>query len=123
MDIELELIKVNATAVLNNIFFETDKYDLKEKSITELQEVVRFLQNNPKLRVEIGGHTDNVGTAAYNLQLSQKRAQSVANYLIQLRIESVRIIQKGYGAMQPVKPNDSDENRRVNRRIEFKILN
>ncbi len=122
VNIELELIKTNATAVLNNVFFETDRYDLKEKSLTELQEVARFLLDNPKIRVEIGGHTDNVGTAAYNFQLSQKRAQSVASYMVRQGIESSRIIQKGYGSQQPVKPNDTEENRRVNRRIEFKIV-
>ncbi len=123
VDIDLDEIKINARAVLNNIFFETDKYDLKEKSVTELQEVVRFLNANPTLRVEIGGHTDNVGSAPYNLQLSEKRAQSVANYLVQHGIDSARIVQKGYGAQQPVKPNDTEENRQANRRIEFKILN
>jgi len=123
VDIDLEEMKINATAVLNNLFFETDKYDLKEKSFTELQEVVRFLNANPKLRVEIGGHTDNIGSAPYNLQLSQKRAQTVATYLVQQGVDIARIIQKGYGAQQPVKPNDTEENRQANRRIEFKILN
>lgn len=122
VNIELEEIKANATAVLNNIFFETDKYDLKEKSVTELQEVARFLKDNPAIRVEIGGHTDNVGAATYNLQLSQKRAQSVASYLVSQGVGSSRIVQKGYGSQQPVRPNDSEENRQANRRIEFKIL-
>ena len=123
VDIDLDEMKINAKAVLNNVFFETDKYDLKEKSVTELQEVVRFLNLNPKIRVEIGGHTDNVGSASYNLQLSEKRAQSVANYLVQQGIDVTRIIQKGYGAQQPVRPNDTEDNRQANRRIEFKILN
>jgi len=123
VDIDLDEMKINAKAVLNNLFFETDKYDLKEKSVTELQEVVRFLNANPKIRVEIGGHTDNVGSASYNLQLSEKRAQSVANYLVQQGIDVTRIIQKGYGAQQPVRPNDTEDNRQANRRIEFKILN
>jgi outer membrane protein OmpA-like peptidoglycan-associated protein len=122
LDIELEEMKVDATAVLNNIFFETDQYDLKDKSITELQEVVRFLMNNPLIRVEIGGHTDNVGPVPYNLQLSQKRAQSVANHLIAHGINQNRILQKGYGPNQPVKPNDNEENRQANRRIEFKLI-
>src|SRR5260221_4672495 len=123
VDIDLDEMKINAKAVLNNVFFETDKYDLKEKSGTELQEVVRFLNLNPKIRVEIGGHTDNVGSASYNLQLSEKRAQSVANYLVQQGIDVTRIIQKGYGAQQPVRPNDTEDSRQANRRIEFKILN
>ena len=114
---------MNATTVLNNIFFETDQYALNEKSATELQEVIRFLKVNPALRVEIGGHTDNVGAAAYNQQLSQKRAQSVAEYFGMHGIAAGRITQKGYGALQPVRPNDSDVNRQANRRIEFKIIN
>src|SRR5260221_276714 len=84
---------------------------------------LRFLNAKPKLRVEIGGHTGNVGSASYNLQLSEKRAQSVANYLVQQGIDVTRIIQKGYGAQQPVRPNDTEDNRQANRRIEFKILN
>jgi outer membrane protein OmpA-like peptidoglycan-associated protein len=123
VDIELDEMKVNAKAVLNNLFFETDQYDLKAKSVTELQEVTRFLSANPKILVEIGGHTDNVGSASYNLQLSEKRAQSVATYLAQQGIDVARIIQKGYGAQQPVRPNDTEDNRQANRRIEFKILN
>ncbi len=122
LDIDLEEMKVNATAVLNNIFFETDQYDLKDKSLTELEEVVRFLKENPLIRVEIGGHTDNVGTVPYNLLLSQKRAQSVANYLTVHGINANRILQKGYGPHQPVKPNDTEENRQANRRIEFKLI-
>jgi OOP family OmpA-OmpF porin len=122
VDIPLSKAKVNATAVLNNIFFETDKYEVEEKSTTELQEVIRFLTVNPGIRVEIGGHTDNVGAASYNLQLSQKRAQSVADYLIHHGIAAGRIARKGYGAQQPVKANDTEENRQANRRIEFKII-
>jgi OOP family OmpA-OmpF porin len=123
IDMELDKVSTGATAVLNNIFFDTDKYDLKERSVTELDKVVRFLSDNPAVKVEIGGHTDNVGTAAYNLQLSQKRAQSVADYLIKKGLDAKRIKQIGYGSQKPIKPNDSDSNRQANRRIEFKIIN
>jgi OmpA-OmpF porin, OOP family len=123
LDIMLDEIQINATSVLNNIFFETDRFDLEEKSLTELQEVARFLSENPEIRVEIGGHTDNTGSAAHNLQLSGKRAQSVSEYLIRLGVAGSRLVQKGYGAEKPVKPNDSEEHRQANRRIEFKILN
>ena len=99
-----------------------NKYELKEKSATELEEVIKFLTLNPALQVEIGGHTDNSGAADYNLKLSEQRAQSVANYLTQNGIDAKRISQKGYGAQQPVKPNDSENNRQANRRIEFKII-
>jgi OOP family OmpA-OmpF porin len=122
LDVELEPVEVGASGVLNNLFFDLNKYELKEKSITELDKVIRFLGENPDIRVEISGHTDNVGTPAYNLQLSQKRAQSVADYLTHHGIDAIRLIQKGYGADKPLKPNDTDENRQINRRIEFKVL-
>lgn len=122
LDVLLDPAKAGASAVLNNIFFDLNKYDLKEKSVTELEKVVRFLTENPALRIEIGGHTDNIGTAAYNLQLSQKRAQAVTAYLVAHGIESARLTQKGYGAEKPLVPNDSEENRQINRRIEFRLL-
>ncbi|MBL7850963.1 MAG: OmpA family protein [Cyclobacteriaceae bacterium] len=122
LDVWLDPAKAGASAVLNNIFFDLNKYDLKEKSVTELEKVVRFLTENPTLRIEIAGHTDNVGTAAYNLQLSQKRAQAVSAYLVAHGIEPSRLTQKGYGAEKPLVPNDSEENRQINRRIEFRLL-
>lgn len=122
LDVLLDPAKAGASAVLNNIFFDLNKFDLKEKSVTELEKVVRFLTENPSLRIEIAGHTDNVGAAAYNLQLSQKRAQSVSAYLVAHGIDPARLTQKGYGAQKPLVPNDSEENRQVNRRIEFRLL-
>ncbi|MGC4021141.1 MAG: OmpA family protein [Cyclobacteriaceae bacterium] len=77
IDITLQPIIKNAVTVLNNIFFEYDKFDVNAKSFTELDEVVKFLNENPTIKVEIGGHTDNVGNENYNQQLSLKRAQSV----------------------------------------------
>ncbi len=121
-DIVLDPIKADAISVLNNVFFDTDKFDLKDKSQTELQEVVRFLAANPAIRVEIGGHTDNVGSPSYNTQLSLRRAQAVADYLVRQGVASARIVQKGYGAEKPARPNDTEENRQANRRIEFKVL-
>ncbi|MBY0434207.1 MAG: OmpA family protein [Cyclobacteriaceae bacterium] len=123
LDVYLDPAEKGASAVLNNIFFEYNKYELKEKSLTELDKVIRFLSDNPGLRVEISGHTDNSGSAAYNLQLSQKRAQSVAAYLVEHGIATTRVVQKGYGADKPLKPNDTEENKQINRRIEFRILN
>jgi len=122
INIDLQKVKANAAIVLYNIFFDVNKYELKEKSTTELEEVIRFLTLNPALQVEIGGHTDNSGAADYNLKLSEQRAQSVANYLTQNGIDAQRISKKGYGALQPVKPNDTENNRQANRRIEFKII-
>lgn len=122
VNVFLDKVTVGATSVLKNIFFEFDKFDVQDKSITELEKMVRFLTENPQVKVEISGHTDNDGSPAYNLKLSQTRAQSVANHLIQHGIDLKRISQKGYGADRPIKPNDSEENKQANRRIEFKIL-
>ncbi len=122
LDVLLEPVETGASAVMNNLFFDFNKYELKDKSITEMGKALRFLNDNPKVRVEISGHTDNVGTSAGNLQLSLKRAQSVATYLIAHGIASTRIIQKGYGADKPLKPNDTEENKQINRRIEFRVV-
>lgn len=122
LDVNLDPARAGASAVLNNIFFDLNKHDLKEKSITELDKIIRFLHENPVVRIEISGHTDNQGTAAYNLQLSQKRAHAVVTYLTAHGIDAARMTQKGYGAEKPLAPNDTDENRQINRRIEFRIL-
>lgn len=122
LDIDLEKAAEGTIAVLENIFFDVDKYELKKKSITELQKILTFLKDNPSVKVEIGGHTDNTGSAAYNLQLSEKRAQSVNNYLIENGIKPERLSPKGYGPNQPIADNDFEEGRQKNRRIEFKII-
>lgn len=122
VDVFMDRITTGAVAVLKNIFFEFNKYDLQDKSITELERVVNFLKDNSSIQVEISGHTDNTGTPANNLRLSQNRAQSVATYLTTHGIDPGRITQKGYGADRPIKPNDTEENRQGNRRIEFRII-
>lgn len=122
IDIDLVPIAKGATVVLNNIFFETAKWDLQPKSVTELRKLLKLLKENPQLRVEISGHTDDVGSDAANMELSRKRAQSVVNYLTQNGIDASRLIAKGYGETMPQVPNNSEENRAKNRRIEFKLL-
>jgi len=122
IDIALQPIKKNAVAILNNIFFETNKYEVTARSIPELEEVVKFLNANPSTKVEISGHTDNVGDENYNRTLSQKRAQSVVDYFLSRGIASERLTQIGYGSKLPLQPNDTEEHRQANRRIEFKIL-
>lgn len=122
MDISLEKIKEGSVAVLKNIFFDTDKYDLKDKSKTELQKIIGFLNANPGLRIEISGHTDNVGTVSYNRQLSDKRAQSVYNYLVDNGVDPKKMVTKGYGPDKPIASNDTEEGRQLNRRIEFKVI-
>lgn len=121
-DIALVPVQENAMVVLNNLFFDLNKYEVRPESITELMEVVKFMQRNAAVNVEIGGHTDNTGNENYNQQLSEKRAGAVADFLISNQIAPSRIQIKGYGSKRPLKPNDSDENRQLNRRIEFKIL-
>lgn len=122
LDIELEKATEGTIAILQNIFFDVDKFELKEKSKTELQKISRFLTDNPLVRVEISGHTDNVGAPLYNKQLSEKRAQSVYQYLRDNGIDAKRLIPKGYGQERPVSTNETEEGRQANRRIEFKII-
>jgi len=123
IDIDLEPVKAGASMILNNIFFETDKYDLKPNSLTELNKVVRFLKESTSVKIEIAGHTDNVGAEDYNKQLSLKRANAVAEYLIRSGVKEEQVTQKGYGASNPIRPNDSDVNRGFNRRIEIRVIN
>jgi outer membrane protein OmpA-like peptidoglycan-associated protein len=95
---------------------------LKDKSIPELEKIKEFLMLNPDIRVEIGGHTDNSGAAAYNRQLSEKRSLSVYKFLVDHGIRKERLITKGYGPDQPLASNDTEEGKQKNRRIEFRIL-
>lgn len=122
LDIELEKASEGTRAVLENIFFDVDSYALKEKSVTELQKILRFLKENPGVRVEISGHTDNTGSPAYNVQLSERRAKSVNDYLVNNGVSAARLIPKGFGSAQPIASNDSESGRQRNRRIEFKII-
>lgn len=122
IDVDLDKASTGATVILNNIFFDTDKFDIRDKSVTELDKISRFLKENPKIRVEISGHTDDQGADAYNQQLSQKRAKSVGEYLVKSGVVATRLKEIGYGAKKPLKPNDSEANRQVNRRIEFRII-
>jgi outer membrane protein OmpA-like peptidoglycan-associated protein len=109
--------------VLNNIYFDFDSYDLREKSKTEIKQIKRFLTENPEIKIEIAGHTDNRGSAEYNKRLSEQRAKSVYNFLTtNLGVPEDRISFRGYGQSEPVAANDSEENMQLNRRIEFKVL-
>ncbi len=121
LDISLEPLNLNAYGVLSNIYFETGKADLQEKSRTELNKLIEQLKSQPTLRIEIAGHTDDVGDAKQNQVLSQKRAQSVVDYLIESGIARERIKAIGLGEAKPIVPNSSEENRQLNRRIEWRI--
>jgi outer membrane protein OmpA-like peptidoglycan-associated protein len=122
IDVKMRPIKVGEKTVLRNIFFDTDKYDLKPESLSELNKLVEFMNKNSRIKVEIGGHTDNVGSDEYNQILSENRAKAVYDYLIEHNINSSRLSYKGYGKSMPVSTNDTDDGRAMNRRTEMKII-
>lgn len=122
LDIKLQPVKVGNTVVLNNIFFETDKFDLKNESATELENLLNLLKANVNMAIEISGHTDNVGNAAHNMNLSKNRAQAVYDFLVNNGIDASRLTFKGYGDTQPITSNDSEAGRAKNRRTEITIV-
>ena len=122
LDIYLDPAKSGRSAVLNNLFFDSNQAVLKPRSRTELDRLVEFLRQDANLRVEVAGHTDNVGTPAANLTLSERRAQAVLTYLSGHGVPAARLRAKGYGAAKPLAPNDTEAHRAQNRRIELRIL-
>lgn len=123
MDVKMQPIKYGEKVVLKNIFFETASYDLLPESKVELNKLVAFMTNNPSIRIEIGGHTDNVGKPEDNQLLSENRSKSVRKYLVGKQIDEGRIQYKGYGEEQPIDTNETPAGRANNRRTEFKVLN
>ncbi len=121
-DIPLKPVKPGETIVLKNVFYKFDSAELLDESVAELKKVVDFLRDNPGVHAEISGHTDSVGSDAYNQQLSERRAKSVVNYLEKQGISSDRLTSEGYGASRPVATNQTEEGRALNRRTELKIL-
>lgn len=121
-DLYLVPIEIGQIVRLNNVFFDFDKWNLRPESYVELKRVVKLLKENPSIEIEMSAHTDSYGTDEYNITLSENRARSVMEYIISEGISRTRIISHGYGETRPVAPNDSDDNRQKNRRVEFKIL-
>lgn len=121
---ELKLARIEPGAVirLNNIFFDTGKSELRPESAPELDRLVVNLNENPKMVIEVQGHTDNTGSKEINAKLSQDRADAVREYFISKGIEPDRIGSKGFGEAKPVATNDTDEGRQKNRRVEFVIV-
>ncbi len=121
-DILLNKITRGESVNLNNIFFDFDTFALREKSKTELKKIIAFLNAYPEIKIEMEGHTDNVGSAQYNLELSRSRALSVYEYLMENGVADNRVYYKGYGMEKPIATNTTEEGRQQNRRIAFKIL-
>ena len=122
LEVLLQKIKDGSSIVLKNVFFDTDKYDLRSESKIELNKVVDFMNLNPSTVIEIGGHTDDVGSDQTNLILSENRAKAVVDYLATQGISQDRLSAKGYGESVPKASNDSEIGRAQNRRTEFKVL-
>ncbi len=121
-DIPLKSMKIGEIVVLKNVFFDTDKFDLKPESKIELNKLVNLLTKNKTIKIEIGGHTDNQGSKEHNQILSKNRANAVYEYLINSGIDKTRLSYQGYGMEIPIATNDTPEGRSLNRRTEFKIV-
>ena len=121
-ELKLVAIEVGRSVRLNNIFFDLGKSELRSESSPELDRIVTVLNDNSKMVIELGGHTDNTGSNELNAKLSQDRADAVREYLIGKGIEPDRVASKGFGETKPVATNDSDEGRQKNRRVEFIIV-
>ena len=122
MEVPMEKIKPGSKVVLNNIFFETASFLLRDQSTIELDKLAEFLLVNRTTRIEIGGHTDNVGGIDENQILSENRAMEVVEYLIGKGIETYRLVAKGYGESDPISDNDTEKGRAQNRRTEFMVI-
>jgi OOP family OmpA-OmpF porin len=122
MNFKLQPIEIGAVVNLKNILFYMGTTSLLEESYPELNVIIDFLKNNPKVEIELNGHTDNRGDAKKNLILSQQRVEKIKSYLVSKGINSKRIKGKGFGGTKPIAANDSEEARKLNRRVEFVII-
>lgn len=122
-DLFLVPIETGAVVMLNNIFFDFDKSELKEASFPELKRVIELMTENPEMRISVEGHTDNIGTEEYNIGLSHRRADAVVKYLTDNGISADRLETKGWGKSKPIVSNDDEiGGRAINRRVEFIVL-
>jgi outer membrane protein OmpA-like peptidoglycan-associated protein len=121
-DVALKKIEIGSVIVLKNIFFDFDKATIRPESANELERLIKLLNDNPTIKIELSSHTDSKGSDDYNMKLSDSRSKSVVEYLIGKGISSSRLVAKGYGETKPVDTNDTDAGRQNNRRTEFKIL-
>lgn len=122
-DITIKVIeRYLRTFTLENVYFDYDKWDIKPASVPALEDLFNMLKTNPRMKVEVAGHTDGDGGAQYNMRLSQRRAESVKAYLVNKGIQTERIIAKGYGLTSPVASNDTPEGKAKNRRTEIRVI-
>jgi len=121
-DLYLAPIEIGQVVRLNNVFFDFDKYNLRNESFVELDRVVQLLKENPGIEIEMSAHTDSKGADDYNYRLSDDRARSVREYIVSKGIDEKRIVSQGYGETKPVSTNETEEGRQLNRRVEFKII-
>ena len=121
-DLYLTPLEKGAAIVLNNIFFDFDRSELKTSSYAELNRILNLMQENKIRKIEISGHTDSIGDDDYNQALSQRRANAVFTFFTSKGIIDSRLVSIGHGETSPVAPNDTAGNRQKNRRVEFKIL-
>ncbi len=122
IDIWLEPVSAGAKTILNNIFFAVDAYELDPRSRTELREIIQFMEDNPDISIRIEVHTDDTGSESYNMELSGKRAKAVYDYLLANGTDNKRLSYKGFGMSKPLAENTTEENKALNRRIEFRIV-
>lgn len=122
VDVTMQPLEAGQQVVMHNIFFDRDKASLSPSSLAELGQLLTLMRENPKLRLEIGGHTDSDGTEDHNDELSTARAHAVVDHLVNNGIASERLAATGYGSSKPLAPNDSPENKARNRRTEVKVL-
>ena len=121
-NIPLQPIETDASIILKNVFFDVNKFDLQPESEAELDLLVQLLNDNPSVKIQINGHTDNTGKPADNLILSNNRAKSVVTYLVSKGISATRLSAKGFGETQPVADNKTEEGKALNRRTEMKVI-
>jgi outer membrane protein OmpA-like peptidoglycan-associated protein len=122
IDIPLQPLEANATVILKNIFFDVNKYELKTESQVELDNVVLLLKENPTLKIQINGHTDNAGKPADNITLSNNRAKAVVDYITSKGIDARRLSYQGFGDKIPLADNKTEEGKAKNRRTELKVV-
>jgi OmpA-OmpF porin, OOP family len=122
MNFKLQQIEIGAIVNLKNVLFQQSTSILLAESSDELNMVADFMKTNPKVEIELAGHTDNRGLHAHNLKLSRERVEKVKAYLMDKGIDAKRITGKGYGGIKPIAENDAEETRKLNRRVEFTIV-